>query len=196
MTGLCISPNATYSGPYTNINFTASAVCSSLTCAPTACVKIQAQTRGLHGITCTAASTSSAPPGAAIYLDSYNNTVEDVHVEGFYDGVVVGDYADGQGGVLPNTTALAASGDTISNITAAFGRGYIKNAVHICSPTVANNVCAGSNKESVSNISVLQVLSKGTGTGSCPAACASTIEDDNVSTNSINLLTTPAFVGL
>jgi hypothetical protein len=72
-------------------------------CQQTACVKIQAQTRGLHNLTCTSNSNTANQgggewPSAAIYLDSYNTTIENVHVEGFYDAIVVGDFADGQGG--------------------------------------------------------------------------------------------------
>jgi hypothetical protein len=57
VTSLCISQNATYSGPYTNFNITPSTTCSGgITCPSTACVKIQAQTRGLRDITCVAGS--------------------------------------------------------------------------------------------------------------------------------------------
>jgi hypothetical protein len=81
-TGLWIGPGAKNSGPYSNIYFLASANCgtgnaclhgTNCACQPTACVKIQAPTRGLHSITCVA---NSLPPGqspplpdAAIYLE-------------------------------------------------------------------------------------------------------------------------------
>jgi len=127
-TGLFVGPNAKNSGPYSNINFEANTYCTAntgnctstnpCTCVPTACVKIQAPTRGLHGITCTARSVGSfvpAPPAAAIYLDANDNTIEDVHVEGFYDAVVVGDNADGENGTV--------AANTLANVVGGYGRG-------------------------------------------------------------------------
>lgn len=133
-TGLVIS--APYSGPYSDIYFVgASASCGcdvggggSCTCPATACVQIHAQTRGLHGITCSASlvpyvsGTTYPPPKAAIYVDAINNSIEDVHVEGFYDGIVVGD--------TPGSTPSA--GNSIANISGVFGAGPVYNTVHIC----------------------------------------------------------------
>jgi hypothetical protein len=61
-TGLLIDVGAVGSGPYSKITFSGSANCScgmkcNYTCVPTACAQIRAQTRGLHGITCSGGST-------------------------------------------------------------------------------------------------------------------------------------------
>jgi len=207
--GLLIGSGAVASGPYSDINFVASSACaemsvecqgsgSTCTCHPTACVVIQAQTQGLHGLTCTAYSANNfisangpVPPSAAIYLDSYNTTVENAHIEGFYDGVVVGDNP-GSGNV---------AGDTIANVTSAFSRlGPVWHTVHICNPTLQtqpfpNSACQyviGSGANTVSNINVFHVLSLG-GT-SVPQT---SIQDDlnTTAVNSATSATVPAFVG-
>jgi hypothetical protein len=129
--GLTIGPDGGDSGPYSNIYFTANGLCGSgYTCQPTACVQISAQTRGLHGISCIgASSTTTGEAGqAAIHLDANSNTLDDVYVEGWYDGVVVGDSA---------TTGGTVSGNTLRNITGhAGGQNHpLQNSlVHICDP--------------------------------------------------------------
>jgi len=197
--GLCVGPNATYSGPYTNLGFSGSSNCASNTdmCLPTACAKIQAQTRGLHGITCTgpahAVTDGANWPRAAIYLDSYNTTVENVHVEGFFDAVVLGDYADGECGKV--------SGDLVSNITGASGAGQVQNTVHICNPqsqkTFTGACTAGACTPSIltlNTIAIHQVLSNGGGSG---GFVASTVQDDNMPWQSaVNASGSQAYVGL
>jgi hypothetical protein len=136
--GLVVDVGAADSGPYSNLYFTATASsnCSNYACPPTACIKINAQTRGIHGITCSAYSNSQPGlPDAAIYLDASGNTIEDVHVEGFYDAVVVGDNANHQNAQV--------SGNTLLNINAASGKGPVFNTVHICAGfTVTNTACS------------------------------------------------------
>jgi len=198
VTGLFIGPGATYSGPYTNIDFVGSQGCGSgstlYTCQYTACVQIQAQTRGLHGITCTAktqtATSSTGLPFAAIYLDSYGNTVSDVHVEGFYDGVVVGDYQQ-----IP-TSAVAVAGNTISNVTVGDGgtsSGPTYEAVHICNPGATtqglNTACTTNSSGSVSDVTVAGVLSNGAGLVSAYPLV------DDLSTTQITASTQRAFLG-
>ena len=165
-TGLLIGPGANYSGPYTNIDFVGSKACSGNTCAPTACVQIQAQTRGLHGITCTVTTTqASGQPRAAIYLDSYNDTISDVHSEGSYDGIVVGDYFDLQ--PLPGGAAAAPkiTASTISNVTIGYGAGPSLQAVHICNPALASSsttACTQNMSGKVSDVTLSQIQSNGT----------------------------------
>lgn len=185
VTGLCISPNATYSGPYTNIDFTAGSNCSGGVCLQTACAKIQAQIRGLHGITCTAKSSTQSPwPAAAIYLDAYNDTINDVHVEGFFDAIVVGDNADSEGG--------QATSNTIANVTSAFGNGPVQNTVHICNPNFgyggSNKSACSSSSLPVRNLSLQNLLSNGANGNQFDA---STIQDDLTSTT-VNYSTYPA----
>ena len=199
------TPGGWKSGPYTNLGFKASTpggVCGSgcpgssglCACQPTACVQIRAQTRGLHGMTCAAASVAGgSQPKAAVYVDSYNNTVDDVHVEGFYDAIVIGDNpANGAPNNGPNAT-----GNTISNITSADGAGPVTNTVHICNPTTVsqNTACQGV-AGIVGDVTVLQAQSTGPSVpGPPPAFLAKTIQDDLTQTT-INSSASPAFVGM
>jgi hypothetical protein len=133
VTGLSIGSGASNSGPYSNLSITAG---GSGTCPPTnpsttgcptaltACVKIiNVSTRGIHGITCTA----NGVPNAAIYLDGSNNTIEDLHFEGFVDGILVGDQSPAAANVLLNVNG--ASGGTTS--------GVIQNVIHISNATTS-----------------------------------------------------------
>jgi len=168
-TGLLIGPGATYSGPYTNIDFVGSTACTT-TCQPTACVQIQAQTRGLHGITCTAKSTqTSGAPLAAIYLDSYNNTISDVHTEGFYDSIVVGDYKDLQPLPSGSTPVPKVVANTVSNVTMGYGTstsGPSWETIHICNPAKASSATTACTQNTsgakVSDVSLAQIESNGT----------------------------------
>lgn len=164
--GLLIGPGASYSGPYTNIDFVGSKACpGNVTCAPTACVQIQAQIRGLHGITCTAASSTSGEPLAAIYVDSYNNTISEVHTEGYYDGVVISDCSNLL--PLPGTTTVPAckvTANAISNVTVGYGAGPSWEAVHICNPAspASGTACASATGFTVRDVALTQIQSNGT----------------------------------
>jgi hypothetical protein len=105
-TGLSVSGTANNSGPYSNINFdlggdsgTSSTICAS--------INGLSRTRGIHGLSCI--SESNVPP-AAVLLDSSNNSIEDVRIVGFYDGIRVGANANALSNVLINiigdTTAM------------------------------------------------------------------------------------------
>lgn len=130
LTGLNIT--ASHSGPYSNIRFTAYK-CSSQ--CPVG-VDIESQTRGLHSITCAGPSGGDSvlqsAGHAAIFVNASNNSVEDVHVEGFWDAVEVG-----------NTTASTVSNVTLANVTGAGGgSGKVQNTIHICgSHYNAANAC-------------------------------------------------------
>src|SRR5258708_18765245 len=191
-TSLCIGPNATYSGPYTNLNIVPSFPCSTQTevCKQTAGVKIQAQTRGLRNITCVATSHNDSNwPLAAIYLDSYGTSIENVHVEGFKDDIVVGDYSDAQGDLAiigwtaPTQNPIySVSGNTIANVVGATGSGPLQNTVHICSPNVASLACSGNGAISggINDFVVLQAKNGG------GASNTEAVQDDNLSVNTSN----------
>jgi hypothetical protein len=124
--GLKVDSTASGSGAYSN-----------LSCGPmstgSSCVEILASnTGGLHGITCTAASATVA----AILLDGSNNTLEDVHIEGFYDGILVGSNASAQSNVLSNV-----------NGTGGGAAGPIQNVIHV------------SNSNTVSDLTILAASS-------------------------------------
>ena len=96
-TGLRVSgANASDSGPYSNITFDV----GNSTGTSTHCAQIIGtnRTRGLHGMTCIA--TPSANSG--ILLDASNNSLEDVRIIGFYNGIVVGSNAAAKSNVLLN----------------------------------------------------------------------------------------------
>jgi hypothetical protein len=124
-TGLFIGSGANNSGPYTNLSITS--VLSGVTA--TACVKIEgASTRGIHGMTCTSDYIeSTGGPTAGVYLDGDNNTIEDLHFEGFHDGIVVGDSGMARGNVIMNVTGSGGGNS-----------GAIDNVVEICSATAAS----------------------------------------------------------
>jgi len=164
-TALKIGTGAANSGPYTNIVYSPGANCSGLTCSYSVCAQILAPTRGIHGMTCTADSntTTTTPPAAAIELDSDNNSIEDIHFEGFYDGVVVGDSA-------------AAGGNVIVNVNGGYGgdSGPIRNIVHICNGSAPPSAC-GSTTGLAKDLTVLGV---GVGGNTSPLYHAYAIRDD------------------
>jgi hypothetical protein len=123
--GLTIGPGATNSGPYTDIQVIA---VPGQTCGPNPathlnCVLVETQTRGIHGLTCLGNITTGASD-AGILVNGSNNSIEDMHVESFYDGVGLG-----------NTSSSAIGNILVSNIqggdTSMCTNGGVANAVHI-----------------------------------------------------------------
>jgi hypothetical protein len=118
-TGLSVSGTANNSGPYSNITYDLGGISGN---SATVCASINgvSGTRGIHGLTCI--SENNDPP-AAVLLDSSNNSIEDVRIVGFYDGVLVGANASAQSNVLINIIGDTAA---VSGLTPV-------NAVHISS---------------------------------------------------------------
>jgi hypothetical protein len=88
-------------GPYTNITFDSGPSALSTT----TCANITGPNGlGIHGLTCIAITAANA----AVYLDSSSNSIEDVRIAGFLDGVLVGSQGAAQSNVLLNIF-----GDTI-----------------------------------------------------------------------------------
>jgi len=133
--GIKVGANAAGSGPYTSINYGGSGYCMGLgntVSCPSQCVNLLASTRGVHGITCTMKSTTATNRSdeAAIHVNG-QNSLEDLHFEGFYDGVVLGD-------------ASSAAGSSVLNVTSGNGgtsSGPVINAIHICNPTSHVGAC-------------------------------------------------------
>src|SRR5579863_15181 len=130
-TAIGINIQAANSGPYSNIRFTA-APCTQSGCSTPAAVDIYSQTKGVHGMTAAGPcvpNNSSLPcvisaGHAAIYVNASNNSVEDVHVEGFWDAIEVG-----------AVSAVTVSNVTVANVNgASSGYGKVQNTVHICGP--------------------------------------------------------------
>jgi len=88
-TGLAVSGTANNSGPYSNITFDlgGDSGTSSTHCASINGSNGLTGTHGIHGLSCM--SENNDPP-AAVLLDASNNSIEDVKIVGFYDGILVG----------------------------------------------------------------------------------------------------------
>jgi hypothetical protein len=100
------SSSAQNSGPYTDINFDT----QNQSAATTVCAQILgvAPTRGIHGLTC----TSNGTPSAAVLLDSSGTSIEDVRIQGFHDGILVGANAAARSDVLLNVLG----GKSVTNV--------------------------------------------------------------------------------
>ena len=98
--------NAQNSGPYSNITFDTGGFAPL---SSTSCARIigLTGTRGIHGLTCISSTNDST---AAVFLDSSNNSIEDVRIIGFYDGILVGSQAAAHSNVFFNIF-----GDTVYN---------------------------------------------------------------------------------
>jgi hypothetical protein len=97
-TGLWLEGNASHSGPYSNLTFDTGGFSGTL---QTVCANINglSGTRGIHGLSC---DSESSDANAAVLLDSSNNSIEDVRIVGFYDGIRIGANATAQSNVLFN----------------------------------------------------------------------------------------------
>jgi hypothetical protein len=153
---IVIGNNAADSGPYSNIAISPSGLCVSTT----ACVKLgdanglPLSTRGIHGMTCTCTGTGATggTGTAGIWLNSPNNTLEDLHFEGFIDGIRVGNLTPNSGETI-NTRAnvlinINGDGNKIDTMT---------NLVHVCSPTVLTGTACGNSNNVVSDLTMYDV---------------------------------------
>ncbi len=82
--GLSITGLAQNSGPYSNIIFDTGGSANTGQCVEIGLTA--GGTRGIRGLTCIASSDSTV----AISLDSSYNSLEDIRIAGFYDGIRVG----------------------------------------------------------------------------------------------------------
>jgi hypothetical protein len=94
-TGLSIFGNASNSGPYTNVTFNS----GSLGNSSTTCASINGvSTKGIQWLTC----VSNGIATAGVLLDASNNSLKDISVDGYVDGVQVGENANAISNVLVN----------------------------------------------------------------------------------------------
>jgi hypothetical protein len=148
--GLQVWNAANFSGPYSNITFSNTTSAAS----STVCVWIDnVSTRGVHGLNCTTANGTTTP-AAAVILDGDGNSIEDVQIQGFSDGILVGKDNPTQGNVL-------------LNIAGATG---VTNVIHICGFYSAGT--CPSTPNAVSDLSIMSVATGGSGGASY------SIEDD------------------
>jgi len=129
------SNTAQNSGPYTDISFS---VTSSPDQPATTCVQIinVGGTKGIHRITCLSGDTNAA---AAIKIDSSSNSIEDVLIQGFADGILIGGNGIAQGNSISNVTDTtpATQDDATIHISGA-------NTVSDLSVMGIQNSCTGS----------------------------------------------------
>jgi hypothetical protein len=99
-TGLSLSAKfAENSGPYTNLTISnASVACLSI--GPGTTTSPMANSRGIHGLSCSVTSSSTS----AITVDGPYNSLEDISISGssLQDGILIGAQAPAQGNVLVN----------------------------------------------------------------------------------------------
>jgi hypothetical protein len=188
-TGLLVGTGATDSGPYNNVNFTAvnfsgTQTCDGVSTPCPVCANIQAQTRGLHGMTCignyTVSHNTVSPPSfptAGIYVNWGFNSLEDIHVESFWDGIRVGD-----------TSATFAGPVAVSNITVADDQnvavgGPVINAIPICGSKTSSSSevkCSVNTAQSINDVTLTQINDIQT-TGTSTSG-TDTVEDDTTGT--------------
>jgi hypothetical protein len=108
-TGLFVGANpsggsAMNSGPYANIQYdTGNSGVSGSGCAQ---IEGLSSTHGLRGLTC----ISSPESQSAVLVDSSNNTIEDVRINGFYNGIVIGSLGAASSNVLRNIYGESGTG--------------------------------------------------------------------------------------
>jgi hypothetical protein len=144
--GLKVWNNAVNSGPYSQIRFDTGS--SATSASGTICAQILQPSRGVHGLTCISNNT----PQAAVTLDTSNTSIEDVQVQGFINGVLIGKTSPAQNDVLINIS----------------GGSGVTNVIHICGSVVASPCPSTAN--TVSDLSIMGIGNAGGATH--------TIEDD------------------
>jgi hypothetical protein len=151
-------PGATNSGPYSNISYVANgyATCTPGSSCPL-CIDLEVQTQGIHGLTCIGSNgngqsgnyTYNTPQAAGILVNASNNTIEDVHIESFWDGFEVG-----LSGTVSNVLISNVTGTMTGTV------GPTENTVHLCGTNYWNkgefNQCRSSG--TVEDVTILNVM--------------------------------------
>ena len=138
------------SGPYSDISFNVSGGTAKTTCIQILNV---GGTKGIHRITCNSGNTSAQ---AAIELDSSSNSVEDVLITGFQDGILIGANGIAQGNSIINVTDATPS--TQDEATIYISSNYTVTDLSI---TGINNSCSGTGCHSytlVDNVGQINLL--------------------------------------
>jgi hypothetical protein len=200
------APGAIDSGPYSNMTYIASmpssSDCTSTSC-PVMCVDLEAQTRGLHGFTCRGNQYTGVQQAGqgypGIVVNASNNTLEDIHVEAFWDGIEVGNTTSSVGNVVISNVNGSQTDSQGTCIQQGVNYCQVHNAVHICGPNGAttNNpyglcpITTGT----VSDVTILQAAE----INITPPTATTVIEDDVTGTSLARLTNSnspPATVGM
>ncbi len=177
-TGLFIAASGSLyssnSGPYTHINFLSDdnfpvGGCTGQNQCPT-CAQFQVPIRGFRNITCIGSKYTNTAGFAAIYVNASNTSVEDVHIESFWDGVQVGnDSSATMGNIVINNVDGATKG--------CQGHHEITNLIHLCGSELPNNrTGCSSGSGPLSNTTVIGVKLESGSSGSA------VLEDDVTNT--------------
>ncbi|HWY59433.1 MAG TPA: hypothetical protein VNZ03_33520 [Terriglobales bacterium] len=97
--GLNVTLNAENSGPYSNITFDTGGYAPNTSTSCAQILNVSGGTRGIHGLTCIGEQSNG---NNAVLLDSSNNSLEDIRIMGFDQGIVVGSQAIAHSNVLLN----------------------------------------------------------------------------------------------
>jgi hypothetical protein len=123
--------------------------------------------RGIHGITCVG-NTTNPISGGGILLDSTDNSIEDVFVDGYTDGILVGSQP---------STSSRAWGNVFFNIN---GGSTLTNVVHLCGST-GTSPCPTTSGTAVQDASFIGVTSgNSSGTSIKDEASGATLADSHV----------------
>jgi hypothetical protein len=147
------------SGPYSGLTMTSVGTCLS--------IDGTYDTRGVHGLNCSTSGTSSS---AAIFLDGYNNSLEDITLSGSNsNGILVGSRNAAQNNLLFNISGSGFS--NLINFSNATGSGNC--------PAITK---AGSTSYNVCDITVIGITNGKSGTNTiydqvsnCPVSCGSPV---------------------
>jgi hypothetical protein len=150
-TGLTIGGGASNSGPYSNLTFT-TVTGPSCSGGSSSCVDIEAQTQGLHGITCLGDDTTGGSQGhAGILVNASNNSIEDAHIETFWDGIEIGNSTS----VVNNIFVSNVNANQSNNCSSG-----VKNAVHICGNYSSTTFGACLTYGPMSDVTILQSVNE------------------------------------
>jgi hypothetical protein len=119
--GLYVNGYTSNSGPYSNIYYSGSGICADLDNSTGGGPH---DTRGIHGLTCVMSGSETTP---AVYVDSANNTLEDVYISGNsnQDGILIG-----ANSIARNTVLFNVYGSGLANVV------YISSAQNSTDMTI------------------------------------------------------------
>jgi hypothetical protein len=122
--------------------------------------------------TCTGAGAAGGTGKAGVLLNSPNNTLEDIHFEGFIDGLQVGSLVPATG------KTIQTQGNVVLNVNGGGNnKDTMTNVVHICGPSTCGNTSNTNN--TVSDLMLEEIASSRSCTG---CTVTNVIVDDLTST--------------
>lgn len=135
--------DADNSGPYSNLYISTAKSCAQIAEGMNT-TNPMTQTRGIHGLTCNTQLTS----GAAISIDTINNTIEDVSVTGTssLDGIELGENGNASGNIVMNVAGTSLA--KVIHIWDPGSTGTCPGNHNVCDLTIAG-VSAGTGTKTI-----------------------------------------------